>query len=1059
MVNRVDKIEAHTVNLIQSNSLFSRYTKDINNNKLKFTYDFDVSCPPFPNKMTYRTKLVNEITKDIKENNAYYNIKGEIGTGKTQLCNQIVKNLNRNIFWFRIRDYKDNLKSFFNEIKKLINNKSLNPLKLIFKELSIPKNSIIVLDDLPNLANLNLQNELKILFDICIENNVLIISTSNYAIHNNILQYLNVKYINYEIPEFNEDETKELMRLYKCPEKYLCYAKLINIYSDSHPSFILATINYFVSKEWVLDFVKFMNNKFIDDEIKNFQLLLTATVSDIEIRELAYRLNTIGRTITDDDIRIVSSIKPEINFPFEKLNHLLDVWIYKESEKEYLLSPILYKLGGKNLGNETYKKINIELAENLIRKKVLDQFSFNKAFTYLICAEEYNKAGYLLVTALFSIINNKELKEEDISFIHYIWKDTPFPKEMDSTLKVLIKGLQIIIQHKFENNTDKLYKDFLELEERSNYESHYLLLLPYILFSIHRYPISNIRTKIRNLINSMPEEIKASMMIEYEKTGLTLNNFFILNLESIDSYVNLNEWINTVESYDKNELEKIFKQDFGVRSTFCELLIQVIKKNLVNKIDKNKIEELYNLLNKFAKKIYKKQVYELWESIAILLINCLLKLEKYDDAIKLKDSFIQIRDNKKFKLNISNEIAFKYVDIGKYDDAILILKNYLDLNIDNINVVNTYYSAAISYSNLNNFENGYNCFKKVLEVGNEIVDNLYRARVLGEFSILLWENNKFKECVNVCKEIYLLIDNQKEFTDDWKTIYLILGNHIAYFSSKNINTITDKLTKPTSRSYEYTAPHKELLDLYDEKKKCFFFYHFYNISSTIGDKENSIFFLNKSFEESMNSNNYDLKTLILIDYYSFNLNEIEYLQIVLYFIKKIGQSCVLYFLPYIIKLINENNLEKIIAFKNEILKVFTNETLEQQYIDSIIYISDSLINKINYSKEKGDWITNRFELIYELTKCNLSKAIEIQTKLNEEFFTGEYKNIFSEFQRNMILKEYFFNYWLNKLDTEKDSFRYRSILKTEVDKLYKKDIETFNKITALVRLIDNYIIR
>lgn len=41
----------------------------------------------------------------------------------------------------------------------------------------------------------------------------------------------------------------------------------------------------------------------------------------------------------------------------------------------------------ENLGNETYKKINIELAENLIRKKVLDQFSFNKAFTYLICAE------------------------------------------------------------------------------------------------------------------------------------------------------------------------------------------------------------------------------------------------------------------------------------------------------------------------------------------------------------------------------------------------------------------------------------------------------------------------------------------------------------------------------------------------------------------------------------------------------------------------------------------------------------------------------------------------
>lgn len=1057
MGNKVDNIEANTVNLIQSSSLFATYTKDINNNKLKFTYDFDVSCPPFPNKMASRTKLVNEITKDIKENNTYYNIKGEIGAGKTQLCNQIVNNLNKNIFWFRIRDYKDNLKSFFNEIKKVINNKSLNPLKLIFKELSIPKNSIIVLDDLPNLANLNLQNELKILFDTCIENNVLIISTSNYAIQNNILQYLNVKYINYEIPKFNEDETMELMKLYKCPEKYLCYAKLINIYSDSHPAFILATINYFVSKEWVLDLVKFMNNKFIDDEIKNFQLLLTATVSDKEIRELAYRLNTIGRTITDNDIRIVSSIKPEINFPFEKLNHLLDVWIYKESEKEYLISPVLYKLGGRNLENETYKKINIELAENLIHKKVLDQFSFNKAFTYFICAEEYNRAGYLLVTALFSIINNKELKEEDISFIHYIWNDTPFPKEMDSTLKVLIKGLQIIIQHKFENNTDKLYKDFLELEEKSNDESHYLLLLPYTLFSIHKYPINNIGTKIRNLIKTIPGDIKSSIMIEDEKTGLSLNNFFILNLESIDSYVNLKEWLNTVESYDKNELEKIFKQDFGVDITFYELLIQVIKKNLIKKLDRNQVEELYNLLNEFAKKIYTKQVYELWESISILLINCLLKLEKYDDAIKLKDSFIQIRNNKKFKLIISNEIALKYVDIEKYDDAISILKNFFDMDIDSINVANTHYYAAISYSNLNDFDNASNYFTKVLDVNNIIVDDLYRARVLGEFSILLWENNKLKDCVNVCKEIYLLVDNQKEFTDDWKTIYLILGNHIAYFSN-NINSISNKVTKPYSRSYEYTSPHKELLDLYDENKKCFFFYHFYNIYAMVGDNENSIFFLNKSFEKSIDSDNYDLRSLILLDYYSFNLNEIEYLKVVFYTIKRSGQSFVLYFLPYIIKLINENNLERIIAFKKEFLNVFTNETLEQQYIDSIIYISDSLINKINYSKEKGDWITNRFELLYELTKCNLLKAVEIQTKLNEEFFTGEYKNIFSEFQRNMILKEYFFNYWINKLDNEKDSFRYVSILKNEVDKLYKKDIETFNKIVALLRLISNYII-
>ena len=1060
MGNHIGKIQADTINLIQSSSLFGKYTKDINNNELKLSYDFDTSSPPFPNRTLLRSEIINILSEDININSTFYNIKGEIGTGKTQLCNQIAHTLNKNIFWFRIRDYSHNLKNLILEISKTINKNSFNPLKLFFKELNIPKNSIIVLDDLPNLSNLDVNNEFKKFFDICVKNNILIISTSNYEIPYHILKYLNVKYINYNIPSFSEDETLELMKLYQCPKKLLVYAKLINLFNDSHPSFIIATVNYCVSKKWKINFEKFLSNKFIDDEIKNFQLILKETIQEEDVRELAYRLNVIGRTVTDNDIKLVCSIKPIIKFPYEKINQLLDIWIYKESEKEYLISPILYKLGVKNLDTEIYKKINISLGENIIKKRTLDQYDVSKGLLYFISAEQYDRAGYLLVRALFSIVNDKDVKENDISFIHYIWGETPFPKEMDTELKILIKGLQVIVQHKFGNDTKSLYKEFLELEQILDIKHQYKLLLSYSLFSMHKYPVKGIGLKMLNLTKSIPDEIRSSFKLVDKNISVTLNDFYILNLEVINSYDSLEDWLQVVENYRNSELEKLFKKDFGIDIDFYNLLVNAINNNIIKKIDNNQTKDIYNLLNSFVNNIYKQKLFKLWESIITLLIVCLLKLEKYDDAIILKDKCLLTRNNKSFNLLINNKIALKFVDIKEYGNAIFLFKKFLNVNIDNIEIANMYYYAAISYANLNDYLNASKYFKKVLNIDISIIDELYRASVLGEYSILLWENNKSIECINTCKEIYHLIGKQKKFTDQWKTIYLILGNHIAYFSTKLLNSSALKLTIPKSRSYEYTSPNKELLNLYDKKKECFFFYHFYNIYSFLKDDKNTIYFLDKSFENIANIDEYNyLTSFISFDYYSYYLDEVKYLKEVFIFSKRIENIFVLYFLPYIIRLVIENDLKRMIAFKNEFLKIFNNKVIAQQYIDSIVYVIDGLTNQLNYSKEKGDWITNRFELIYELTKCNLIKAVEYHTKLNVEFFTGKYENIFSELQKNMILEKYFFSYWVDKLNNEKDSFRYVNIVKNEVLNVHKINEPSYNKVTRLLTLINNYLIK
>ena len=118
-------------------------------------------------------------------------------------------------------------------------------------------------------------------------------SSSNFLIPNIISQYLE-RFDNFHIPNFSDTDTIELLETYKAPSELLEIAKFINSFADNHPSLIIATINYFESAEWKIDFGKFLSNKFIDNELQNFQILLEKTVTDVKTRELAYRLNNIG---------------------------------------------------------------------------------------------------------------------------------------------------------------------------------------------------------------------------------------------------------------------------------------------------------------------------------------------------------------------------------------------------------------------------------------------------------------------------------------------------------------------------------------------------------------------------------------------------------------------------------------------------------------------------------------------------------------------------------------------------------------------------------------------
>ena len=111
--NTIGDVNGEIINIIQNSGIFSKYIS--NDNKIELSKDLDITPPPLPAKVIKRKSLIENIQKDLSSQ-IFLNIKGEIGTGKTQFCNLLIQSYKNNLFWFRVRDYENQIKSLIIEL-------------------------------------------------------------------------------------------------------------------------------------------------------------------------------------------------------------------------------------------------------------------------------------------------------------------------------------------------------------------------------------------------------------------------------------------------------------------------------------------------------------------------------------------------------------------------------------------------------------------------------------------------------------------------------------------------------------------------------------------------------------------------------------------------------------------------------------------------------------------------------------------------------------------------------------------------------------------------------
>jgi len=1036
-------------------------------NTLKLTHKTNILPPLLPQKLSMREALVENLILKLNSSSLLH-IQGEMGTGKTQLCNLIIKNIKKNIYWFRVQEYKEQLKTFIIELNNLINNSQGYKLfKLFSKDLNIEGSSVLVLDDLPNLAELKIEEDFIQLAITCEKNNIKIISSSNHVLPDRINQY--TRFIeSVHIPLLMDEEIIELLDSYQAPDKIKSYAKLINIFTDGHPKLVIPTINYLQSNGWKIDFDNFLKNKFIENELQNFQKILDKTVVDNQTKELVYRLNNIGRTVTSDEIQLVSSIEPRIEHPFAKLATLLDVWIFKESDSEYLLSSLLYKLGSKNLDFKVEENINLVLGHNIFNKNELNPYEISKGINYYIKAKEVNTATFRLFQALHSAMYIDDISEDDMFHLHSYWVYTSLPVDIEIGMQLLLRTAQIILNNMFGNDTQNLYEDYLKIELEvinTKTSNPYTLILSYMLFSNKNYKALEYSLKLNEKMNSYSIDERTKIGLPFEYEGIPVEAIFIFNFNILTSLDEFKKWIEAIKKIDVKKLRQLFDSELGIQSV--QSLQYILETKLIKGTQSLELQELYILLIGFSEYMYSCNILNSWASLISSAVKCLIEEDKLDEAYILVKSALLKSANDDTTLIITYYLAMRYVDKEKYDKALELYTKVIDIEetLFEATLIDSLTYAPIAFALQGEYPKAKIYIEKVLSIYKNIenYDEVTLSRLYGEYSIILWNLDLKHKCLLACEEVLFLIEkNSDDIDEGWKVSEVILGHCLGYYHSILTRGVAPEIIEdgskyvcPENRFYLYTGDNVHIS--YDTNKQFLLYYNLYDSLYQLNDKNRGVTYLHKSFELSKKSSLESYKIFLYQDIYLVENNFVEYFKVIKLFYIKIEQSTIVLLLQLsLLKLIAEfiGSKNKIEEYKTAFVNSFS-EVLTDQYLSVMIYTLDILNGKDTSIEIESDWITQRIYMLSEIQNSTLLRAIEVHRILyNDYFVTNILKN--SNIIKIEVLENYFFTFWIQKINANQNSFKYTDKLLERLTENFNSQSDSKDKILELLKLVDRY---
>ena len=245
-----------------------------------------------------------------------------------------------------------------------------------------------------------------------------------------------------EVPLLTEDETRELIATYSPRQDFSTF---IWGHSYGHPVLARALCTYLSSCGWIINedvFGKMLNYSFDRKLSRSLADLMQRMIPDADTRNLLNRLMLVKTLFTEEDVKALATVSPQIPEPQSKLLALTPGWV-SEEEGVFKVTPLYDKAWTPDMDGECYKACNWLLASRIvIKREPLNELDVLHYILYAQNAEKYDEAGLMYMRAL------EKIRKEDLpklTILPSMWVDVPLPIQMTENLRIAIRVQQLTI--------------------------------------------------------------------------------------------------------------------------------------------------------------------------------------------------------------------------------------------------------------------------------------------------------------------------------------------------------------------------------------------------------------------------------------------------------------------------------------------------------------------------------------------------------------------------------------------------------------------------------------
>lgn len=754
-------------------------------------------------KMSVRAITVSTI-RDLLAKYTWVSLIGSVSMGKTQLA-ILLSDEYESPLWIELKDSAPNQVCNI-IIQELKYNFASDELDISIEDLigRIPSGGIVILDDLPkmDLSKSNVTYFITLL-KLFKKRSIKVLSTSNFKQQSSIKErWTDLK--EYIVPYLSGEEVKEVLLAHNAPNsvRELLSDTVIKL-SSGHPIVVTLIAIFLSENDWQIDvetLTALFAGNYGDEFDSELNEKLINTVSDPLSRELLYRLKLVFGVIKDTEVGLVSEPKPSIHLPLEKLIRLEGSWLQKV-KNGYELSPLVKRLKG-NLPVNLTKAINLKLARHIVSSNKLTQVTAYKAITYFVLADQVNQAGRILVTVLNSSQDNTSLYF-DWGFDKF-WSDKVLPHKMDVYLKVAIRFLQINTFRKQGKSIDFLIIDLEDLMDQA--ASQNVNVAPAAFQLTMHYAD-------KDLIKANKFFVLALTQIRQVDSNFTPNDFvgkdldFEMliwnNLMSIKGLNDLKIWLSTFEQLDKQKLRSTLDSDLQYATSMIltsRLFDEEVEKN---EPDWEGLLSIYDEMISSLKGEGNIYLVPFAYKYKIRINLRILKQTKIAEEI-FQAGLIALSSFLEGEFIINDEYGRELLKENRDDEAYEKLLRAASINLPELftDQIYTYLSLNEILAKSNPIKAlGYLKMAYEKQNGNKYIDDVLSSKILGEYGIALWANNKKIQAFYIISDGLEKVLKSYKAESEYQAVIIRFGHNINFFYHEYVG-----LPRPQTDGEDYTAP-------------------------------------------------------------------------------------------------------------------------------------------------------------------------------------------------------------------------------------------------------------